>query len=42
MEVSDYILEGWEAGAFKECGRCRLDLREVRDGHLKMCLVVRG
>jgi len=28
--------------AFKECGRCGLDLREVRNGHSKMCLMVRG
>jgi len=28
--------------AFKECRRCGLDLRGVRDGHSKMCLIVRG
>ena len=28
--------------ALKECGRCRLDLRGVRDGHPKMCSMVRG
>ena len=28
--------------AFKEFRRCRLNLRGIRGGHLKMCLMVRG
>jgi len=27
---------------FKECGRCGLDLRGIRDGHSKMYSMVRG
>jgi len=45
MEVGDHILEGGGLGdrlAFKVCGRWSLDLRGVRDGHSKMCLMVRG